>query len=724
VDAQNNVWVAGFPYSPTSYDKLDGETGKILFTFPAPGCGGYGGLIDGHGVLWSASLGQGALLRYDIAQNKGTCIPVGPSYGLGIDTNGFIWNSLWTNGQVVKLSPDGQVQPGFPVPAGGNNNRGVAVTPADNHVWVANSGSNTVSRLANDGQLLKVISVGRQPTGVAVDANGKVWVTNLDSNDVMRIDPRSGTDGLGAVDLRVDLGPGAGPYNYSDMTGIVALGSTAPQGTWTVIYDSGQTGTRWDRVSWTSQESPDSHVTARARSAESLAGLAATSFVTATNDVPLNMLAGRYLQTEVKLTPGSDGQSPIVYDMTLAPQTGQADLTASYLRSVDHFPTTVDLTARIGNGGSSMTLAGVPVAFYRGDPAAGGQLLGVVKTSGALQPGAYEDITLSWPAPPAGTYEIYVVANDAGNGSAPLRECDYSNNVHHQPLGISADLAIAKSASQERVSADSVVTYTLMIRNVGDSQVASVVVSDSLPMHVAFLTASDGGALEADTATVTWPAFNLAAGAHVTHTLSVRVDATLPAGVETLTNTAGVGSTARVDANSDNNRAIVVIPVDAAPDLHIDKRDGGMTTEPGKVIVYTLTYTNTGTQAATGVTISESVPVSTVFDIHGSHPGWRCPDGASAGTVCTFAVGNLAVGSGGIISFTVSVDASLPDTINQISNRAQIGDTERTVLTLILPTMKIQRRHRLYFRSRIWSSRCLTAARPRLLSVHRASVAV
>lgn len=674
VDAQNNVWVAGFPYSPTRYDKLDGETGRILFTFPAPGCGGYGGLIDGHGVLWSASLGQGALLRYDIAQNQGTCIPVGPSYGLGIDTNGFIWNSLWTNGQVVKLSPDGQVQPGFPVPAGGSNNRGVAVTPADNHVWVANSGSNTVSRLANDGTLLKVIPVGRQPTGVAVDTNGKIWVTNLDSNDVMRIDPRGGTDELGAVDLRVDLGPGASPYNYSDMTGIVALGSTAPQGTWSVIYDSEQAGTLWDRLSWTSQEPPDSHVTARARSAESLAGLTATSFVTATNDAPLRLLVGRYLQAEIKLMPGSDGQSPIVYDVTLTPQTGLADLTAAYLRTVDNFPTTVDLTARIGNGGSTITPAGVPVAFYNGDPAAGGQLLGAVKTSRALKPGMYEDVTWQWQAPPAGTYEIYVVANDAGNGSVPISECDYSNNIHHQPLHISADLAITKTASQDRVSAGDAVTYTLIVRNVGSSPVASVAISDSLPMHVTFLAASDSGSFEADTETVTWPAFNLMAGAYVTRTLGVRVDATLPAGVEAITNTANVHSAAGIDANQRDNQAAVITPVDAAPDLHISKNDDGITTAPDQTIVYTLAYTNTGTQAATGVTITETVPFSASFSASRSHAGWHCADNASAGAVCSFTVGNLSVEGGGIISFTVTVDAGLPNTISQISNRARISD--------------------------------------------------
>ena len=79
---------------------------------------------------------------------------------------------------------------------------------------------------------------------MAVDAAGKVWATNLGSDNVVRIDPNGGSDGLGAVDLTVYLGPGASPYNYSDMTGAVVVGSTSPQGFWTVIQDSQNSGFR------------------------------------------------------------------------------------------------------------------------------------------------------------------------------------------------------------------------------------------------------------------------------------------------------------------------------------------------------------------------------------------------------------------------------------------------------------------------------------------------
>jgi YVTN family beta-propeller protein len=251
VDANNDVWVGGYPFVQRSFHLLDGDTGAIQRSFDARnfGAGGYGGLVDGNGVVWSASISQSRLLRYDPSTGSGAAISVPLSYGLGIDTNGFIWNATWEDNRIVKIAPDGTIQPGFPKPSGGSGARGVAVTPADNHIWVANSHSNTVSRLDNNGNVLKVIGVGSHPTGVAVDSAGKVWVTNLNSSDIMRIDPAGGADGLGAVDLTVSLGAGAYPYNYSDMTGQVVVSSTSPQGTWSVVQDGGGY-TQWTSITW------------------------------------------------------------------------------------------------------------------------------------------------------------------------------------------------------------------------------------------------------------------------------------------------------------------------------------------------------------------------------------------------------------------------------------------------------------------------------------------
>ena len=92
----------------------------------------------------------------------------------------------------------------------------------------------------------------------------------------------------------------------------------------------------------------------------------------------------------------------------------------------------VTLTARIGNAGSALTPAGVPHAFYDGEPGAGGILLGVV-TTGLLQPGQFQDITLTVAV---GTLArpLWVVADDAGNLVGTQTESDETNNRYNSHL--------------------------------------------------------------------------------------------------------------------------------------------------------------------------------------------------------------------------------------------------------------------------------------------------
>lgn len=310
VDGNNDVWIGGYPFSQRFFHKLAGNTGAILNSFDARdfGCGGYGGLIDANGVLWSASISQSELLRYDIGAGTGTCITASSSYGLGIDGNGFIWNSLWSNNSIIKVSPAGAIEPLFPKPTfGANFDRGVAVTAMDNNVWVANSGGSDVSRLDNDGNLVTTIGVGSTPTGVAVDAAGKVWVTNLGSNNVMRIDPATNL-----VDLTVELGLGAGPYNYSDMTGST-LTAAPDDGTWAVDYDSGVVNAPWREISWTSDELGDSSIVVTI--AGSTDGFVFGPFEAVSNGGDPSFDT-QWLRVNVAFTRSSGGDSPILFDLT------------------------------------------------------------------------------------------------------------------------------------------------------------------------------------------------------------------------------------------------------------------------------------------------------------------------------------------------------------------------------------------------------------------------
>jgi len=208
-------------------------------------------------------------------------------------------------------------------------NRGVAVTPIDNNIWIANSGYNTVTRLDNDGNILKVIDTGYVPTGVAVDANGKVWATNLGSDNTVRIDPNAGSDGLGAIDLTVDLGPWASPYNYSDMTGAVVVGSTSPQGLWTVIQDSQTPDFEWGRVIWNTEpegsEPSGSAIIVEARAADTEAGLGGQPFQSVMNGDLFSMF-GRFIEVRVTLKASPEGVSPVLSDIRIQPHVIYVDI--------------------------------------------------------------------------------------------------------------------------------------------------------------------------------------------------------------------------------------------------------------------------------------------------------------------------------------------------------------------------------------------------------------
>lgn len=107
---------------------------------------------------------------------------------------------------------------------------------------------------------------------------------------------------------------------------------------------------------------------------------------------------------------------------------GLPDLGASLLRSdSDGCPDEVGLTARVTNVGSAVVDEPVDVAFYDGDPATGGALLGVAPTADPIAPGGGEDVRLDTTGL-AGVHTVCAVADDDGAGTGAIDECDESNN--------------------------------------------------------------------------------------------------------------------------------------------------------------------------------------------------------------------------------------------------------------------------------------------------------
>ncbi len=249
IDPGNDVWVSGVGgRDDRLFELLDGASGQVLRTERPFACGGYGGLVDSGAVLWSATY-NGPVLRFDTVTGQARCISGVASYGLALDPDGAVWVAGPSGDRVWRISSDGNQLSG-PFAHGSRAAQGLAADAAG-HLWVSSArwgGSATVGHLLPDGTFLgNVSAVPAGSSGVAIDSAGKVWTANAAANGLSRIDPGLGPIGadgatrIGQVDLTIDL-PGADPYNYSDMTGALALGNTSPQGTWQVIQDSGVAG--------------------------------------------------------------------------------------------------------------------------------------------------------------------------------------------------------------------------------------------------------------------------------------------------------------------------------------------------------------------------------------------------------------------------------------------------------------------------------------------------
>jgi streptogramin lyase len=317
VTKDNDVWVSGT--SGRRFDLVDGITGQIKRAEPSVGYGGYGGLIDKAGVIWSSN----PMLRWDTS--KPLTGPSGgnwtgynhPSYGLCIDSSGNVWNTSYGNGEIRKFAPNGTLL--------GTFNQGDAfaqgcVIDRNDHVWVAHSlNRSTVGHLRNDGTYVGTVPVGSGPTGVAVDASGKIWATNYNSRTVSRINPNAGplaADGVthvGAVDFTTrDLG--GNPYNYSDMTGST-LSGVPSTGTWTTIFDSGIVGAEWGRIGWTARVCGDASITVSV--ASSTNGTTFGPAETVTNGADPSVANGRFLRINVAFKRSATGETPVLYDLSV-----------------------------------------------------------------------------------------------------------------------------------------------------------------------------------------------------------------------------------------------------------------------------------------------------------------------------------------------------------------------------------------------------------------------
>lgn len=288
-------------------------------------------------------------------------------------------------------------------------------------------------------------------------------------------------------------------------------------------------------------------------------------------------------------------------------------------------------------------------------------------------------LTVATPLP-SGVDNLAVAAGVTGAGT----DSNPANNATaaQTPINAAPDLKITKTDNALGTTPGSVINYTLFYTNAGNQGATGVVITDGVPANTTFYaaessagwTCSDGAAAGAS---CTYSVGSLAAGASGSVLYAVRVDNPVPAGANSIANSASIGDDGAngPDPLPADNTAVSSTAVVAAPDLRIGKSSDGITPVPGGPLTYTIYYTNTGNVGINGAVITETVPAHTTFSALSSSQGWSCPDGAAAGTVCTINVGMLAGGwAASSVTFVVIVDNPLPPEGAIISNTVSVED--------------------------------------------------
>lgn len=366
----------------------------------------------------------------------------------------------------------------------------------------------------------------------------------------------------------------------------------------------------------------------------------------------------------------SDSVDPVIGGNTLTYTlsiTNNGPASATNVTVLDALPAGVSLLSATGSQGSGCS-GSTTATCDLGSLAVGGS--------------ATVTVVVAVPASGAGTLINNVSV------SATETELNSGNNTDSETTAIirRADLSITKSDNPDPVLAGEVLTYTLSITNAGPSDAAGVVVTDTLPAGVVFGSASGGCAHTGGVVTCTVGA--LASGASGSYTLSVTVNSDEAGPLSNIANVSALTP----DSNTSNNSAAEATTVIPIADLSIAKSVDNVTPSEGFTLTYIITATNIGPQNATGVVVSDTLPVGLTYSDYTAALGTTYNNVTGAWTI-----GALNHGTGVSLTLTATVNAATVNTI--ITNTASIshadqldpipGNNSAEQAVTILPTLAI-----------------------------------
>lgn len=288
-----------------------------------------------------------------------------------------------------------------------------------------------------------------------------------------------------------------------------------------------------------------------------------------------------------------------------------------------------------------------------------------------LAPGASSLVVVQVRAPAqAGS-----ISNRATVDSADV-DVNATNNADSETTAISdeppppplpqADLAISASAVPPSALTGQAVEFQLSASNHGPDPANSVVVNGTLSAAFALAGVSGGGW----TCNINGQQFSCSrAGLPTNGSADLRAQTTIRAGATAIADASFAVSSQTADPQSSNNSTRVAVSYqNGGADLSIIKTDSADPVRAAAQYSYTLTVSNAGPEAATGVRVSDALPAALTF-VSASGNGYTCTR-TGQNVDCSLA-GSLAAGASAAVTLTVRA----PTSAQTISNEGVVSST-------------------------------------------------
>lgn len=380
--------------------------------------------------------------------------------------------------------------------------------------------------------------------------------------------------------------------------------------------------------------------------------------------------------------PSNDGASAstsIVWPSTdlSVLQTGAGSVVAGRTATVTVTVANAGPSASTGSSLAQVLPAGWTLVGSTGDCADDGNDPGTLTcVVGALPSGASSafDVTLGVPASQAAA----IVASTASVAPTGFEsDPTPADAVHTLETTVSreVDLSVSIQESADPVesgSGDGNLVYTATLTNEGPSDASGIVVaiSSSLPTGTTVDSVVPGLGTWSESA---WTPGALAAGSSATLTTTLTVAPPTSSG-ETLEWTATIQSVDETETDPSDDSTTEETSVDGSPDLTLAATAGAGPAGPGDTVSTQLDWENVGTDSASGVVLTATLPENTELDAAGSTEGWACSAASRSGGTCTLDLGEVPAGSEGSATFAVILSPELPGATTLVVIEASIAD--------------------------------------------------